>query len=144
MMFTLKFLLVAVGLVVAGTLVVSLGMNLISAWNAPYVWAAQGTVVEIVAPGPDDAKRIPASGGSAVVEFTGPDGRSQRGSYTLFNSAGPTQFAGKRPGDTVAFSLPVDAAVPNATRVFPWESLSKVCLLLGGTIVLIGGLFRLS
>lgn len=143
-MFTVKLMLVVMGLVVAGTLVASFGMNLLSAWNAPYVWPVQGTVVEIVAADPDDAKRIPPSGGSAVVEFTGPDGRTQRGSYTLFNSGGATEFAGKRVGDKVAFSLTVDATVPNAHRAYQWADLSKVCLWLGGVIVLIGGVIRIA
>ena len=50
----------------------------------------------------------------------------------------------KRVGDKVAFSLTVDATAPNAHRAYQWADLSKVCLWLGGVIVLIGGVIRIA
>ena len=133
-----KFLLLLVSCGVTGLLVISLLWHVPAAWSAPYIFRANGTVVELHAPPPGDEDRVPSSGPRIVVEFKDFKGQLRRETYNSFNSGGATEFARKSVGDAVQFDMAVDQPVPGGKRRFDWENAGKVHWAMGGTLVLIG------
>lgn len=135
-----KFLLLLVSCGVALMLIASLLWHVPAAWNAPHLFRATGTVIEVQAPPPGDADRVPSSGPKIVVEFRDPKGELQRNTYSSFNSGGATEFAHRKVGDTFQFDLQSDTPTPDSRRRFDWENAGKVHWVLGATLVLVGTL----
>lgn len=143
-MHLLKFLLLLVSAGVTLMLGASLLWHIPAAWNAPHVFRATGTVVELLAPPPGDAERVPGSGPRIVVEFKDAQGTLRRETYNSFNSGGATPFARRSVGETFQFELETDRPAPgpdqDAGRRFDWQNAGKVHWALGGTLVFVGAL----
>lgn len=137
-MHTFKFLLLLASCGVTLLLVVSLLWHVGAAWNAPYLFRATGTVLEVIAPPPEDAERVPSSGPKIVVEFKDQRGATQQKTYSSWNSGGATEFANRKVGETFQFDLQSATSSPGARRKFDWENAGKVHWALGGTLVAIG------
>jgi hypothetical protein len=135
-----KFLLLLVSFGVTLMLVVSLLWHVPAAWNAPHIFRATGTVLEVQAPPLEDADRVPSNGPKIVVEFKDPKGVLQRETYSSFNSGGATEFTGRKVGETFQFDLESSSPTPNSRRRFDWQNAGKVHWALGGTLVVIGTL----
>ena len=142
-MHMLKFLLLLVSSGVTALLFVSLLWHVPAAWNAPHIFRATGTVVEVLAPPPGDADRVPSSGPKVVVEFKDSTGVLKRETYSSFNSGGATEFAHRKLGETFQFDLESDRPTAGSRRRFDWQNAGKVHWALGGTLVVIGTLLYL-
>ena len=138
MMYVLKFILLLASCGTTALLAFSLLWHVPAAWRAPYRWKASGSVVEVIPPPAGDEERVPSSGPRIVVEFTDQSGQPRRQTYNSFNSGGATEFAGKKVGDRVEFTLQIDAPAPGARKHFDWQNAGKMHLALGGTLVVIG------
>lgn len=141
-MHLLKFLLLLVSAGVTLMLCASLLWHIPAAWNAPHLFQATGTVVEVQAPPPGDEDRVPGSGPRIVVEFKDAQGALRRETYNSFNSGGATPFARRAVGETFQFELETDRPAPGqrAARRFDWQNAGKVHWALGGTLVVVGAL----
>lgn len=135
-----KILLLLLSSFVTLMLVLSLLWHVPAAWQAPYLFRATGTVVEIKEPRPDDAERVPSTGPLIVVEFKDEAGTLQRQTYGSFNSGGATVFARRKLGERFEFELESERSTPGARRRFDWQNAGKVHWVLGGTLVVIGAL----
>jgi hypothetical protein len=142
MEFGFKFLLLVASCCATGALAFSLCFNMIEAWRAPYAWRASGTVVEVRPPEADDARRKPSSGPGIVVEYKDAEGRTQRQTFSSYNSAGRTGFADKKVGEAVGFDLTLPSRVPGARKDFRWRDVAVIHLVLGGTLAAIGLLLK--
>jgi hypothetical protein len=143
MIFGFKYLLLVGSCCATGLMAMSLFFNMIDAWRAPYSWRASGTVVEVIPPDAEDARRVPSSGPRIVVEYKDAEGRGQRRTFSSYNSAGPTEFADKKVGETVGFDLSLPSKVSGARKDFRWRDVAMVHFVLGGTLAAIGLLLKL-
>ena len=140
MMYALKFILLLAACGVTALLCAMLLWNVPAAWRAPYLWPVKGRVIEVIAPPPGDAERVPSSGPRIVVAFTDHAGTPRQQTYSSFNSGGATEFAGKKVGDEVNFTLQLDTSAPGARKHFDWQNAGKAHLALGGMLIVIGAL----
>ena len=140
-MFYFKFILLVGSLGFSLLLVVSATMNLIDAWNSPYQVSIQGKVIQDV-PGPSSGEAIAPGGGQVIVEFQDSTGQPRREAFGRYNSAGKTVFSDKQIGDPVEFMMTVQEPVEGAVRYFRWDDVSKVLLMFGVLVALVGAALR--